>query len=248
MFMRALLFIGILTNIWGIDPRGVWRILPVILLAFVKDYMFMVLVFCGLYYLDAFCRVVFESLGRTWFSRISKWITCGIPLLLTIILQLTLTGIAIKINRHAPRTYLQCFETFLIFLWTVGISYSAVFIYSLRRKAGLNLGTNQEQRKIWLRMIRLVVLLWIGVITAAILTYQSVVQNTETSLEDAQVIRDPSKYHPYTFLALYILGAILVYLHGKISRNDGKAADAPAAPKTVDMEKKGGTVTNVSQA
>jgi hypothetical protein len=238
VYMRALFLAGILELAWSIDPRGIWRILSAVAIAFIKDYVIVVLSFCGLYHLDAFCRVVFESLGRSWFLRVSNWLTCGIPLLLTIIVQVWLTVIAIKTNLQQPRNYFMIFLGFIVLLWTLGITCSLVYIYSVRQKSGLKFSSNAVHRKTWIRLIRITVFLWIVVVGAILLSIAYVVYNVKTqavTLLDTQVAPDSSHYEFYTFFPFHILGAILVFLYGKQSSKTNPKVPAAVTPVASDV-------------
>jgi hypothetical protein len=237
IYMRALLVSGILEIIWSIDPRGIWQILSAVAIAFIKDYVLIILSFCGLFYLDVFCRVVFEALGRHWFLQISSWITCGLPLLATIIVQIVLTVIAININQQQPRNYFICFLVFIILLWTSGITYSLIYIFSIRRKAGLNFLNNPRQKETWMRLVKLTIFLWLVVIAAMYMAVYYVLYNRRlnVTLQDTQVVANPARYEFYSFLVLHISAAILVYLYGKMPSRGNMKSPAAVTPVASDV-------------
>jgi hypothetical protein len=233
VYMSALLVAGILEFIWGIDPRGIWGLLSAMALAFVKDYVLVVLSFCGVFYLDIFCRVVFESLGRTWFLKIPQWLTCGIPLVVTVIVQIVLTMMTIPINDQEPRAYFIFFLVTVITMWTIGITISLVHIFSIRSKAGLNLSSNPAMKRNWSKMVKLAIALWIIVAAAMPVSILTIVVSRKRhyTLEQTQVIHDPAHYEFYPFLLFHIVSSILVYWIGKLpnEQSKGPAAVTPAA-------------------
>jgi hypothetical protein len=228
--MRALLFAGLLTTIWSVDPRGIWKVLTAPAVAFIKDYINITLMFCAFYYLDVFCRIVFESLGRNGFQNFSKWLTCGLPLIITIIVQVATVSIAIRTNMQLPRTFMICFLAFLVVLWSAGISISLLYVYSIRMRSGLDFTDNQTLRKPYIRLMKMAALLWVIAIAGSFAASLSVRASAQkkTSFEAAQVVQDPSRYEFYEYIIFYIIGVILVYLNGKIV--DETRATSPPSP------------------
>jgi hypothetical protein len=214
-FMYALLLAGILEMIWSIDPQGIWKIHTAISLAFIKDFVIISLSFCGQLWLDIYCRAIFQSLGRINLSQTPLWISSGTPLLLTIVVQVSLTILAITTGRQNPRSYFILFVTFVILCWSIGVTIALIYVLSIRKKAGLNFDNN-DQKRVWMRMIRLVMFLWLIVIVAVALSVNSLLNNRTTTLQEAQVIADPTRYIPYTFYVFHVSAGILVYLGGKL--------------------------------
>jgi hypothetical protein len=242
LFMTVLLVAGILELVWSIDPRGIWKILNALAIACIKDYALTIFSYCGMYYVDMFCRVVFESLGRTWVAKISKWITVGVPLLISIISQIWLTAIAVQVNLQLPRNYYVSILVFFISMLTLGITCAMLYTYSIRTKAGLNFNGNPAQRASWQRLVKLVTFLWLVVLAAVFLAIYTLIINKKNQLtfEDAQVAADPARYEFYPFLVLHTSGAILVYQHGKM-RFDNSKAPAAITPNATDVIVEGKT-------
>eukprot|EP00475_Leptophrys_vorax_P028785 TRINITY_DN4187_c0_g1_i1.p1 TRINITY_DN4187_c0_g1~~TRINITY_DN4187_c0_g1_i1.p1 ORF type:complete len:306 (-),score=50.93 TRINITY_DN4187_c0_g1_i1:47-964(-) len=228
IFMRSLLVAGTLETIWGIDPRGIWNIYPALFLAFLKDFILITAIGCGVLWIDVYCRVLLETQGRVNVSFVSEWLTTGLVNIAHLISEVIPTIVGFKLDSQSPRSVYLWIAVTLVFIITAGATLCLSFVKRIRDKAGVKMRI--EQQRFWNRMVVIVSALWLCVVMAYAMLGIGINAYKDYSFSMAHIEEDPAVYHPYPFLLFHVLSLLIVYILGKLPIKESHARAAAATP------------------
>eukprot|EP00475_Leptophrys_vorax_P004003 TRINITY_DN12355_c0_g2_i1.p1 TRINITY_DN12355_c0_g2~~TRINITY_DN12355_c0_g2_i1.p1 ORF type:complete len:282 (-),score=50.07 TRINITY_DN12355_c0_g2_i1:11-856(-) len=219
VFMRALLFSGALETIWSVDPRGLWYIYPALFLAFIKDFVFITFIACGIFWTDTCCRVLLETQGRLNVAGVSKWMTCGVANGLHFSLDIVLNVLGFIWKSDFPRAVFQLCQAAILLLVTIGATMCLAYVKHVRNRAGMKM-MRDEQERFWNKLMIVAVCQWVLVICAITLAVMSL-RAPAITFQDFQVSESP---YFTVMLVFHASGLAMIYTVGMLPRENNKFA------------------------